>query len=101
MNAPEAEPAGAAPPEPVPIRLGVTLPVFASRPDTALAVAERAEAVGLDGVFVFDHLWPMNAPSRPALYGPAVLAAVAMRTERITLGTLVTRVAVRPWADLA
>ncbi len=41
------------------MRVGVTLPTF--RDDAAaLDAARRAEALGLDGVFVFDHLWPLG-----------------------------------------
>ncbi len=31
--------------------------------------ARRAEELGLDGVFVFDHLWPMGAPAAPRPVG--------------------------------
>ena len=60
------------------MRVGVTLPTF--RDDTlALDVARRAEELGLDGVFVFDHLWPMGAPERPALSAFPMLGAIAPR----------------------
>ena len=48
------------------------------RPSTR---ARRAEELGLDGVFVFDHLWPMGAPERPALSAFPVLGAVAAVTR--------------------
>ncbi len=71
--------------------MGVTLPSF--RHDTAaVASARRAEELGLDGVFVFDHLWPMGRPDRPALSCFPLLAAVAASTSDIHVGPLVARV---------
>jgi alkanesulfonate monooxygenase SsuD/methylene tetrahydromethanopterin reductase-like flavin-dependent oxidoreductase (luciferase family) len=63
-------------------------------------VARRAEAAGLDGVFAFDHLWPLGQPGRPALHWLGLLGALAVETERITLGTLVARVGLVPDAVL-
>jgi hypothetical protein len=81
------------------LRVGVTLPTF--RDDAvALAAARRAEELGLDGVFVFDHLWPMGAPDRPALSAFPVLGAIAATTHRISFGPLVARVGLVPDAVL-
>jgi alkanesulfonate monooxygenase SsuD/methylene tetrahydromethanopterin reductase-like flavin-dependent oxidoreductase (luciferase family) len=77
------------------MRIGCMLPTF-RRDAVAVEFAMQAEDAGLDGVFVFDHLWPMRQPSRPALYGRLVLAAVAASTSRIRLGTLVSRVGLIP-----
>lgn len=77
------------------MKVGVTLPTF--RDDTAaLDAARRAEALGLDGVFVFDHLWPMGQKDRPALSAFPVLGAVAAVTSRICFGPLVARVGLVP-----
>ena len=65
-----------------------------------MAVARRAEAAGLDGVFVFDHLWPIGQRMRPALHSTTLLGAIAVETERVTLGTLVARVGLVPDAVL-
>src|ERR1700681_4668303 len=81
------------------MRVGVTLPTFRDD-DAALAAARRAEDLGLDGVFVFDHLWPMGAPDRPAMSAFPVLGAVAAVTTRISLGPLVARVGLVPNAVL-
>ena len=78
------------------MRIGVTLPQFRADAGPALAVARRAEEAGLDGVFVFDHLWPLGQPARPALYSFALLAAAAAETGRVAVGTLVARVGVLP-----
>ncbi len=78
------------------MRLGITLPQFRSDPGPALAVASAAEAAGLDGVFVFDHLWPLGQPHRPALHSYELLAAVAAETAVVAVGTLVARVGLLP-----
>jgi alkanesulfonate monooxygenase SsuD/methylene tetrahydromethanopterin reductase-like flavin-dependent oxidoreductase (luciferase family) len=78
----------------------VTLPQFRFEPDAAIATARRAEAAGLDGVFVFDHLWPLGAPERPALHSLTLLGALGAETDGIALGTLVARVGLVPDAVL-
>jgi hypothetical protein len=72
------------------------LPTFRDTADDALSIAAEAEAVGLDGVFVYDHLWPMGRPDRPALSPFPVLGAIAGSTTRLSVGTLVARVGVVP-----
>ncbi|HET7720943.1 MAG TPA: LLM class flavin-dependent oxidoreductase, partial [Acidimicrobiales bacterium] len=80
--------------------VGVTLPQFRHDADAAITVARRAEAAGLDGVFVFDHLWPMGQRMRPALHSTTLLGALAVETDRVVLGTLVARVGLVPDAVL-
>ena len=82
------------------IRIGVTLPQFRHDAEPAVDVARRAETAGLDGVFVFDHLWPIGQPMRPALHSLTLLGALAAETERVVLGTLVARVGLLPDALL-
>lgn len=74
------------------MKLGVLLPTFRDQANDALAAADDAEALGLDGVFAFDHLWPMGSPTRPSFAPLPVLAAVASRTKNLRVGTLVARV---------
>jgi hypothetical protein len=74
------------------MRLAVMLPTFQETPRDALAVAARAEASGLDGVFAFDHVWPMGSPQRPAIAPFEVLATVAVRHPGLRVGTLVARI---------
>ena len=85
------------------MKVGITLPSFVDDPDVPLVVARVAEDSGLDGVFVYDHLFRRNAAGvrRPALEGIALLGAVAAATERIAVGTLVLRASLRPSASLA
>jgi alkanesulfonate monooxygenase SsuD/methylene tetrahydromethanopterin reductase-like flavin-dependent oxidoreductase (luciferase family) len=78
------------------VKIGVTLPQFSTDGQRAVAAAERAEAAGLDGIFVFDHLWPIGRPGLPALHGMTLLAASAARTERVDVGTLVARIGLVP-----
>ncbi len=78
------------------MKVGLVAPVFARSPDRALAVARHADESGLDGVFSYDHLFPILSPQRPALAAIPLLAAMATKTERVRLGTLVSRVTLLP-----
>jgi alkanesulfonate monooxygenase SsuD/methylene tetrahydromethanopterin reductase-like flavin-dependent oxidoreductase (luciferase family) len=78
------------------VKVGITLPQFRDEADTALAEARRAEASGLDGVFCFDHLWPMGQPGRPAVSAGPLLGALAASTSTISIGTLVARIGLLP-----
>jgi alkanesulfonate monooxygenase SsuD/methylene tetrahydromethanopterin reductase-like flavin-dependent oxidoreductase (luciferase family) len=84
------------------MRVGIVLPMFSGDAGKALAAAREAEALGFDGVFAFDHFFPpAGSPERPALEAFTTLGAVAAVTERVTLGTLVTRASLRPAGLLA
>jgi alkanesulfonate monooxygenase SsuD/methylene tetrahydromethanopterin reductase-like flavin-dependent oxidoreductase (luciferase family) len=84
------------------IELGVTLPQFSDDPGVLVAAARRAEAAGLDSVWVFDHLWPLGAgKSRPILECWTTLAWLGAATEHVGIGTLVTRSTLRHPAVLA
>ena len=84
------------------VRLGVTLPQFTSDEGVLTGAAQRAEAAGLDSIWVFDHLWPLSGgKERPVFEAWTTLAYLAARTERIAIGTLVTRSALRNPALLA
>lgn len=82
------------------MKVGVSTPQFRPEAEPAIEAARRAEELGLDGVFVFDHLWPLGRPDRPALHSTTLLGALVAETERITLGTLVARVGLVPDAVL-
>ena len=77
-------------------RISVTLPQFRHDPAPMLEAARRAEATGFDGVYVFDHLFPLGSPDRPIFEGFVALGAVAAATSTITIGTLVIRAPIRP-----
>src|SRR3954447_13972711 len=89
------------------IKLGVHLPVAGrgATPESIAQVAEEAERVGLDSVWTWERLMrptvpiPMGGPGGPVMDAPEdfgsvydpieVLAYVAARTSRISLGTSV------------
>ncbi len=84
------------------MKVGLVLPMFSGDPAKVLAFARQAEDLGYDGVFAFDHFFPPGAsPDRPSLEAFSMLAAVAATTERLTVGTLVTRASLRPAGLLA
>ena len=62
-----------------------------------LHCAERAEAMGFDSVFLFDHLATMQPDvSEGEMLDPHVLlGALALRTSRVNLGVLVNNVSLR------
>jgi alkanesulfonate monooxygenase SsuD/methylene tetrahydromethanopterin reductase-like flavin-dependent oxidoreductase (luciferase family) len=70
------------------MQYGLTFPSIDAR--TLAELAHEAEEVGWDGIFVWDLLWGIDAW--------VSLAAVAMRTERIRFGTMLTPLSRRrPW----
>src|SRR4051794_19999498 len=89
------------------LQLGVHLPIAGpgASPESIAAVAEEAERVGLDSVWSWERLLrptepiAMGGPGGPVMDAPEefatvydpieVLAFVAARTARITLGTTV------------
>jgi alkanesulfonate monooxygenase SsuD/methylene tetrahydromethanopterin reductase-like flavin-dependent oxidoreductase (luciferase family) len=79
------------------VRFGVYLPnlgAFGS-PAVLVELAERAEAAGWDGFFVWDTLTAAGAPVADA---QVTLGAAAARTSSVTLGSLVTPLGRRrPW----
>lgn len=83
-----------------PVQVGVTLPQFSNDIEGALAVANEADRLGLDGVFVFDHIWSIGQPDVPAMDAFALLGALAHETKNVRLGTLVARVGLVPDAVL-
>lgn len=68
------------------------LPTFRHSPAAALDVAARAASCGIDGVFAFDHIWPMGSPDRPAIAPFEVLAQVAASHPTLVVGPLVARI---------
>jgi alkanesulfonate monooxygenase SsuD/methylene tetrahydromethanopterin reductase-like flavin-dependent oxidoreductase (luciferase family) len=79
------------------INVGLILPLFSGDATKVVGAARAAEELGFDGVFAFDHFFPPGAsPDRPALDAFTTLGAVAAATQRVQLGTLVTRAILRP-----
>ena len=75
------------------MKYGVVLPIWQLSVAEAETLATRAEALGLDGVFVPDHI--LAKPATTQAYGGhwpdpfSLLAYLAGRTERIALGASV------------
>ncbi|MCL5048240.1 MAG: LLM class flavin-dependent oxidoreductase [Firmicutes bacterium] len=78
------------------MKIGVILPTFTEEMDLAVETAIWAEDTGLDGVFSYDHIWPIGYPDRPAISAIAVLGMLTQQTKKIALGTLVARVGLLP-----
>jgi alkanesulfonate monooxygenase SsuD/methylene tetrahydromethanopterin reductase-like flavin-dependent oxidoreductase (luciferase family) len=74
------------------VKLGVLLPTFRYGSEDALTFAAEAAQAGIDGVFAYDHLWPMGSPERPSLAPFPLLSVIARRHEQLVIGPLVARV---------
>jgi alkanesulfonate monooxygenase SsuD/methylene tetrahydromethanopterin reductase-like flavin-dependent oxidoreductase (luciferase family) len=73
------------------VRHGLFLPIFdeLAEPRLVADLAREAEETGWDGVFVWDHV-DYRAPVVGIADPWVTLAAMAMTTERVTLGPMVT-----------
>ena len=81
------------------MRFGISIPPFAdfSDPRVLADLAHDAESAGWDGFFIWDHIF--FDPTFHPIADPWVsLAAVALNTHRIRIGTMITPIARRrPW----
>ncbi len=81
------------------MKFGISLPPFAeyAEPRYLAGIAREAEQAGWDGFFLWDHV-AYSAPVHPLVDPWIALAAIAMTTERIRIGPMVTSLARRrPW----
>ncbi len=84
-------------------RFGVQLPSFSGFEPADLfehvaGLATAAEDAGFDSVWVMDHFYQLpslGGPDQPMLEAYTLLGALAARTRRVRLGTLVTGVTYR------
>lgn len=75
--------------------LGIPDPV--AKWDTTVAIAQQAEALGYDSVWVYDHLHNVPAPSNETVFECwTALAALSQQTARVRLGHLVGNNLLRP-----
>jgi alkanesulfonate monooxygenase SsuD/methylene tetrahydromethanopterin reductase-like flavin-dependent oxidoreductase (luciferase family) len=68
--------------------LSISLSGELADPAVVADISVAAEGTGWDGVFVWDHLW--NHTSAPFADPFVTLAAVAVATRRVRIGTMVT-----------
>lgn len=79
------------------MRHGVSVPNIGEL-DTLVEMGVRADRHGWDGFFVWDQMRLTTEMPVPLFDPWVLLAAVAVRTERVRIGTLITPVARRrPW----
>ena len=82
------------------MQYGIYTPNFGDETDarTLATLAQEAEQAGWDGFFIWDHIVYRAKPPVVMVDPWVALAAMAMTTERIRLGTTVTPIARRyPW----
>jgi len=79
------------------MRFGISVP-NAGEATQLVDLAVTAERSGWDGFFLWNHL-QLDAVSRPPMHDPWVLlGAIAARTSRVRLGTMITPIPRRrPW----
>ena len=63
------------------MRTGIVLPTFRNTPDEAFAAAKVAVAAGVDGLFCYDHIWPIGQPAGDML-------ALSLRSRELWLEIL-------------
>ncbi len=81
------------------LRHGIAVPNFRSEPEDLIELGVAVEQAGFDGYFLWDHIVFSNRGDGPPVQDPwSVLAVVAAKTSRVTIGTVITPVPRRrPW----
>ena len=82
------------------MKYGLDIPTAGAYADPHVLanLAAEAEEAGWDGFFIWDVLFAENQPAIPVINPWITLAAIAMRTQRIRIGALLTPLPRRhPW----
>lgn len=91
-------PAPAAPPQ---VDFGVFIPQLAMSYEDLLARALTCESVGLDSLWLMDHLYPPELPDQPSLEAWTTATALLAQTTSLRVGHLVLAATFRHPALLA
>lgn len=76
-------------------KFGCQLPQDSSDVSRIFEAANDCEKLGYDSIWVYDHLAPYWLRSRSSLEGWTLLSALAARTSKVKVGSLVTNVNLR------
>lgn len=82
-------------------KIGCILPLETGNFDRVVEAAQQCEKLGYDSVWAFDHLAPYWTKARTSLECWTVLSALAERTNRVKIGSMVTNVTLRHPITLA
>ena len=73
-----------------------TIPDPVAKWQKAVEVAELAEALGYDSLWVYDHFHNVPVPAHETMFECwTTLAAISQRTSRIRLGTSIMQISAR------
>ena len=74
-----------------PTRFGIQIPQQNTTWPEILALWQEVDTLGYDTAWVFDHFLPIfSDPTGPCLDGWTALAALAMASKNVRIGTMVT-----------
>ena len=78
------------------MKIALTVPQFSQEIGSLVEFVLKAEQAGVDGLFCFDHMWPTDKPGAPTFSSLTLLGFIGSKTNRIQLGTLVSRIGLLP-----